>query len=59
MAQGCQQKFTKVNRALDKREYLMIIRDIFCQFWLKTYVSTPYLNCLDETVQMGGHNICF
>ena len=39
-------------RALDKREYLVIIRDNFCLFCIKTYVVTPHLNCLDETVQM-------
>ena len=29
------------------------------QFCIKTYVVTPQLNCLDETVQMRGHNIWF
>ena len=29
----CNEKDTL--RALDKREYLMIIRDNFCKFWLK------------------------
>ena len=43
-------------RSLDKREYLVIIRDSFCQFCIKTYVVTPHLNCL-ETVQMRDHNI--
>ena len=42
-------------RALDKREYLVIIRDNFCQFCMITYVVTPYLNRLAETVQMRGH----
>ena len=37
-------------KALDKMEYLVIIRDNFCQFCIKTYVVTPHLN--DETVQM-------
>ena len=46
-------------KALDKREYLVIIRDNFCQFCTKTYVVTPHLNCLNETVQMRGHNIWF
>ena len=46
-------------RALDKREYLVIIRDNFCQFFIKTYVVTLHLNRLDETVQMRGHNIWF
>ena len=46
-------------RALDKREYLVIIRDNFCLFCIKAYVVTPHLNRLDETVQMRGHNICF
>ena len=36
----------------------MIIRDNFCHFCIKTYVVTPHLNRLDETVQMMGHNIC-
>ena len=44
-------------RALDKREYLVIIRDNFCSFPIKTYVVSPHLNRLDETVQMRGHNI--
>ena len=35
-----------------KREYL-VIRDNFCQFCTKTFV-TPHLNCLNETVQMRG-----
>ena len=42
-------------RALDNREYLVIIRDNVCQFCAKTYVGTPHLNRLDETVQMRGH----
>ena len=41
-------------RGLDKREYLMIIRDNFCKFCIKTFVMTPH-----ETVQMRGHNIWF
>ena len=43
------------NRAVDKREYLMIIFLIS----LKPYVVTPHLNRLIETVQMRGHNIRF
>ena len=46
-------------KTVDKREYLVIIRDNFCQFCIKTYVVTPQLNRLDETVQMRGHNIWF
>ena len=46
-------------RALDKKENLVIIRDNFCQFCTKTYVVTPHMNCLDETVQMRGHNMSF
>ena len=46
-------------RALDKQEYLVIIRDNFCLVYIKTYVVTPHLNRLIETVQMRGHNICF
>ena len=46
-------------RALDKREYLVIIRDNFCLFCTKSYIVTPHLNRLDETVQMRGHNIWF
>ena len=49
----------QLNRALDKREYLVIIEDIFCLFYIKTYVVTRHLNCLDEMVQMRGHNIWF
>ena len=48
-----------VARALDKREYLVIIRDNFCKFCMKTYDVTPHLNRLNEMVQMKGHNIWF
>ena len=41
----------------DKKEYLVIIWDNFCQFCTKTYVVTPHLNPLKEMVQMRGHNI--
>ena len=41
-------------RALDRREYLMIIFVISRQ----NYVLTPHLNHLNEMVQMRGHNIC-
>ena len=50
---------SSIFRALDKREHLMIIRDNFCLFCIKTYVVTPHLNRLDERVQMRGHNIWF
>ena len=46
-------------RAVEKREYCMVIRDNFCYFCIKTYVVTPYLNHLVETVQNRGHNIWF
>ena len=46
-------------RALDKREYLVIIRDNFCSFYIKTYGVTIHLNRLDETVQLRSHNIWF
>ena len=46
-------------RGLDKREYLVIIRDIFCQFCTLTYVVIPQLNHLDKTVQIKVHNIWF
>ena len=46
-------------RAVGKREYLVIIRDNFCKFCSKTYVVTPHLNRLNETVQMRGYNIWF
>ena len=46
-------------RALDQREYLVIIEANFCQFCTKTYVVTPHLNRLDETVQIRSHNIQF
>ena len=48
-----------IYRALDKREYLMIIRDDFSYFTRKPYVVTPHLNCLIEMVQRMGHNIRF
>ena len=34
-------------------------RSFFSYFSMKTYVVTPHLNRLDETVQMMGHKICF
>ena len=45
-------------RGLDKREYLVIIKDNFCYFSLKSYVVTFHLNHL-ITVLTRGHNICF
>ena len=39
-------------RALDKREYLVTMRNNFCYFCIKTYVVAPYLNRLNEMVQM-------
>ena len=45
-------KFVRTFRALDKREYLVIIRDNFCQFSTITFIMTPHLNRLNETVQM-------
>ena len=51
--------FSQACRALDKREYLVIITDNFCQFCIKTYVVTHHLNSLDETVQISCHNIWF
>ena len=35
----------------------MIIRDNFCQFFIKNDVVTTHLNCLDKMVKMRGHNI--
>ena len=37
----------------------MILEGYFFYFLLKPYVVTPHLNCLIETVQMSGHNLCF
>ena len=33
--------------------------DNFSYFLLKPHVETPHLNCLVETVQVGGNNACF
>ena len=55
--QGSKHEVTKPFRALDKREYWVIIRDNFYKFCIKTYVVTAHLNRLDETVQIRGHNI--
>ena len=45
-------------RAVEKKEYLMIIRDDFVSSAEKhNYVVTPHLNRLDETIQMRVHNI--
>ena len=49
----------ETSRAVVKREYLMIIRDNFCQLCMKPYDVTPHLNRLVETVQLRGHNIWF
>ena len=38
---------------------MVIIRDNFCSFCIKTYVVTTHLNRLVETVQMMGHVIWF
>ena len=38
-------------RAVDKREYLLKIRDNFCLFSIKTYVVTPHQNRLSEGSQ--------
>ena len=55
-------------RALNKREYLVIIRDNFCKLCIKNICCdpssepshlTPHMNRLDATVQMRGHNIWF
>ena len=45
---GTAKKFDLLIRALDKKEYLVIIRDNFCFFCIKTYVVTPHLNRLGE-----------
>ena len=37
-------------RAVDKREYLVIISNNFSLFFIKAYVVTLHLNRLDETV---------
>ena len=37
----------------------MMIIFFFSYFLSKTYIVIPYLNCLGETVQMGGQNVCF
>ena len=41
-------------RALDKREYLLVIRATFVN---SAYGVTTHLNHLDKTVQVRGHNI--
>ena len=41
------------------KDYLVIIRDKFCQFCIKTYVVTTNLNRLVKMVQMRGHIILF
>ena len=33
--------------------------DNFPSFSIKTYIVTPHLNRLGETVHMRGHNVCF
>ena len=46
-----------VGRTVDKREYVVIIRDNFCYFYINIYVVTSHLNGQDETVHIRGHNI--
>ena len=46
-------------RALVKGDYLVMIKDNLHYFSLKTYVVTPHLNRLDETIEMSGHNISY
>ena len=53
------ERFSRSCKALDDREYLVIIRDNSCLFCINTYVATFHLNRLDETVQMRGHIIWF
>ena len=38
---------------------LMITEDNFSYFSLKPYNVSPHQNCLNETIQIRGHNICF
>ena len=45
--------------ALDKQEYLVIIRHIFLFILHKAYVVTPHLDCLTEMIPLWGHNIWF
>ena len=45
-------------RALDKRDYLLIIGDIFCLFCIKNVV-TAHVNRFIETVHMRGHYVGF
>ena len=40
---------------LDSKQPLPLLLCIFTE----TIYYDPNLNCLDETVQMRGHNICF
>ena len=42
-----------------QREYLIIIRDNFLSFCIKTYVVMPHLKRIVETVQMRNHNVWF
>ena len=53
-----------INRCTQKGQNCIVclsecsrVKDNFSYFSLKHYVVTPYLNCLDETVQMRGHSI--
>ena len=48
-----------LNRALDKRGCLMIIKGHFFLFLIETIPFAPHLNRLDETDQMECHNIYF
>ena len=40
-------------KALDRREYLKIIRDNFSYFSFKPYVATPHMNRLDRRFRLG------
>ena len=46
-------EFSYIPRAVDKREYLVIIRDNVCKFCTKTYVVTSHLNRLMRQFRLG------
>ena len=54
-------QFFTISGALDKREYLVIIRDNFLLILHKNICCDPSSEpgCHDETVHMRGHNIWF
>ena len=49
----------QVNKALDNMEFLLIIKDTFVLFFIRTYVVGTHWNCLIVVIFMSTHEIGF